>query len=62
VLLAFAKLGVSCLGGPIAHIGYFREEFAVRRRWLDEPAFADLAPSANSSPAPPAAKLGFRLA
>ena len=32
VLLAFFKLGVSCFGGPIAHIGYFREEFVVRRR------------------------------
>jgi len=36
VLLAFGKLGVSCFGGPIAHIGYFREEFVVQRRWLDE--------------------------
>ena len=34
VLLAFFKLGVTCFGGPIAHIGYFREEFVVRRRWL----------------------------
>jgi chromate transporter len=38
VLLAFGKLGISCFGGPIAHIGYFREEFVVRRRWLDEHA------------------------
>ena|SRR5882724_5261353 len=36
VLLAFTKLGVSSFGGPIAHIGYFRQEFVVRRRWLDE--------------------------
>src|SRR3974390_1979592 len=42
VLSAFAKLGVSCFGGPIAHIGYFRDEFVVRRRWLDERAYADL--------------------
>ena len=41
VLLAFFKLGVSCFGGPIAHIGYFREEFVVRRRWLDEQTYAD---------------------
>jgi chromate transporter len=31
VLLVFLKLGVTCFGGPIAHIGYFREEFVVRR-------------------------------
>ena len=36
VLLAFGKLGVTCFGGPIAHIGYFRDEFVVRRRWLDD--------------------------
>ena len=32
VLLAFLKLGLTCFGGPIAHLGYFREEFVVRRR------------------------------
>ena len=36
VLCVFFKLGVSCFGGPIAHIGYFRDEFVLRRRWLDE--------------------------
>ncbi len=42
VLWAFLKLGLTSFGGPIAHLGYFREEFVVRRRWLDEQAFADL--------------------
>src|ERR1035441_2725203 len=37
VLLAFGKLGVTCFGGPIAHIGYFREEFVVRRAWKSVP-------------------------
>ena len=41
VLLAFFKLGVTCFGGPIAHIGYFREEFVVRRHWLDEQTWRD---------------------
>ncbi len=36
VLSIFLKLGVSCFGGPIAHIGYFREEFVVRREWIGE--------------------------
>jgi hypothetical protein len=34
VLLVFLRLGVTCFGGPIAHIGYFRDEFVVRRRWV----------------------------
>lgn len=38
VLLIFLKLGLSCFGGPIAHIGYFRDEFVVRRHWLGEQA------------------------
>jgi hypothetical protein len=42
VLLVFLKLGVSCFGGPIAHIGYFRRKFVVRRHRLDEQAYADL--------------------
>ena len=35
VLRAFTKLGFTCFGGPIAHIGYFRDEFVVRRLWLE---------------------------
>src|ERR1700751_4872234 len=42
VFRVFLKLGISSFGGPIAHIGYFREEFVVRRRWLSEPTFVDL--------------------
>ena len=42
MLFAFAKLGIGSFGGPIAHIGYYRQEFVVRRGWIDEAAFADL--------------------
>jgi hypothetical protein len=35
VLRVFAKLGITCFGGPVAHIGYFRDEFVVRRKWID---------------------------
>jgi chromate transporter len=38
VLLAFLRLGVTCFGGPIAHIGYFRDEFVVRHHCIDEQA------------------------
>ena len=43
VLAAFAKLGVIAFGGPIAHLGYFRDEFVIRRRWLKEAAVAVVA-------------------
>ncbi|MGA7526975.1 MAG: chromate transporter, partial [Pseudolabrys sp.] len=61
VLLAFGKLGVSCFGGPIAHIGYFREEFVVRRRWLDEHAYADLVALCQFLPGPASSQVGFSI-
>jgi chromate transporter len=61
VLLAFAKLGVTCFGGPIAHIGYFREEFVVRRRWLDEHAYADLVALCQFLPGPASSQVGFSI-
>ncbi len=42
VFLAFLKLGCSAFGGPIAHLGYFRDEFVRRRGWLSESSYADL--------------------
>src|SRR5450759_2691418 len=43
VFAAFLKLGLTSFGGPVAHLGYFRNEFVERRKWLDEPTYADLA-------------------
>src|SRR5208337_2340240 len=61
VLLAFAKLGVSSFGGPIAHIGYFRQEFVVRRRWLDEKAYADVVALCQFLPGPASSQVGFSI-
>jgi chromate transporter len=61
VLLAFLKLGVTSFGGPIAHIGYFREEFVVRRRWLDEQAYADLVGLCQFLPGPASSQVGFSI-
>jgi chromate transporter len=61
VFRAFLKLGVSSFGGPIAHIGYFREEFVVRRRWLDQQAFADLVALCQFLPGPASSQTGFSI-
>src|SRR5579883_2875281 len=61
VLRVFLKLGLSCFGGPIAHIGYFREEFVVRRRWLDEAAFVDLVALCQFLPGPASSQVGFSI-
>ena len=49
---AALKLGLTSFGGPIAHLGYYREEFVVRRKWLDERSFADLVALCQFLPGP----------
>lgn len=61
VLRIFARLGVTCFGGPIAHIGYFRHEFVVRRRWLREEAYADLVGLCQFLPGPASSQVGFSI-
>jgi chromate transporter len=61
VLRIFLKLGLSCFGGPIAHIGYYYEEFVVRRRWIDEQAFADLVALCQFLPGPASSQVVFSI-
>jgi chromate transporter len=61
VLAAFLKLGLTSFGGPIAHFGYFREEFVRRRSWLDERAFADLVALCQFLPGPSSSQVGFAI-
>ena len=61
VFRIFLRLGLTSFGGPIAHLGYFREEFVVRRRWLDENAFADLVALCQFLPGPASSQVGFAL-
>ena len=61
VLAVFLKLGVTCFGGPIAHIGYFRREFVERRRWLDDETFTDLVGLCQFLPGPASSQVGFSI-
>ncbi|MFG6177900.1 chromate efflux transporter [Halomonas sp. THAF12] len=61
VFRAFLLLGLSAFGGPIAHLGYFRQEFVARRRWLDEHAYADLVALCQFLPGPASSQVGFAL-
>src|SRR5690242_6912661 len=61
VFLAFLKLGLTSFGGPVAHLGYFRQEFVARRRWLDEPAFADIVALCQFLPGPASSQVGITL-
>lgn len=61
VFLAFLKLGLTSFGGPIAHLGYFRDELVVRRKWIDEQGYADLVALCQFLPGPASSQAGFAL-
>ncbi len=61
VFQVFLRLGVTAFGGPVAHLGYFHEEFVKRRRWLDESAFADLVALCQFLPGPASSQFGFAV-
>ena len=61
ILAAFPKLGLTSFGGPIAHLGYFREEFVTRRKWIDDGGYADLVALCQFLPGPASSQVGFAL-
>ena len=61
VFRAFLKLGLTSFGGPIAHLGYFRDELVVRRQWIDEAAYGDLVALCQFLPGPASSQVGFSL-
>ena len=61
IFLTFLRLGLTSFGGPVAHIGYFRDEFVVRRKWLDERAYADLVALCQFLPGPASSQVGIGI-
>ena len=61
VLAVATRLGLTSFGGPIAHLGYFRDEYVVRRRWLDEESYADLVALCQFLPGPASSQLGIAI-
>ena len=61
VFLAFLRLGLTSFGGPIAHIGYFHDEFVVRRKWLNEQTYADLVALCQFLPGPASSQIGIGI-
>lgn len=61
LLLVALRLGLTSFGGPVAHLGYFREEYVVRRRWLDDAAYADLVALCQLLPGPASSQVGMAI-
>ena len=61
VLTVALRLGLTSFGGPIAHLGYFRDEYVVRRKWLDEKSYADLVALCQFLPGPASSQVGMAI-
>jgi chromate transporter len=61
ILKASAKLGLTSFGGPTAHLGYFREEYVVKRKWLDDKTYADLVALCQFLPGPASSQVGISV-
>ncbi|SDP28315.1 chromate transporter [Ralstonia sp. 25mfcol4.1] len=59
VFVVFLRLGLTSFGGPVAHLGYFREAFVAQRRWLSEHAYADIVALCQFLPGPASSQVGM---
>jgi len=61
IFTVFLKLGLTSFGGPIAHLGYFRQEFVERRKWMSDRVYADLVALCQFTPGPASSKVGIGI-
>lgn len=61
VFLVALRLGLTSFGGPIAHLGYFREEYVARRKWLDEHTYADVVAMCQVLPGPASSQVSISI-
>lgn len=61
ILLVSIRLGLTSFGGPIAHLGYFHEEYIRRRKWMDEKSYADLVALCQFLPGPASSQVGIGI-
>ena len=61
IFVVSTKLGLTSFGGPIAHLGYFHEEYVRRRKWLDEQGYANLVALCQFLPGPASSQVGIGI-
>ena len=61
LFFSFFLLGLSSFGGPIAHIGYFRNVFVKQKNWLDEKTYIDFVTLCNFLPGPSSSQVGMSI-
>ena len=61
ILFVSTRLGLTSFGGPVAHLGYFHEEYIRRRKWMDEKSYADLVALCQFLPGPASSQVGIGI-
>ncbi|MCK0470957.1 chromate transporter [Halalkalibacter sp. APA_J-10(15)] len=61
IFLISTRLGLTSFGGPVAHLGYFHEEYVRRRKWMDEKSYADLVALCQFLPGPASSQVGMGI-
>lgn len=61
IFLVSTRLGLTSFGGPVAHLGYFHEEYVRRRKWMDEKSYADLVALSQFLPGPASSQTGIGI-
>jgi chromate transporter len=61
VLLVATRLGLTSFGGPVAHLGYFHNEYVQRRRWLSQQAYAEVVALSQALPGPASSQVGIAV-
>ncbi|EMT53387.1 chromate transporter [Brevibacillus borstelensis AK1] len=61
IFLVATKLGLTSFGGPVAHLGYFHNEYVRKRKWLDDQAYADLVALCQFLPGPASSQAGIGI-
>ncbi|MBN6884880.1 chromate transporter [Cytobacillus horneckiae] len=61
IFIVSSKLGLTSFGGPIAHLGYFHNEYIRKRKWMDERSYADLVALCQFLPGPASSQVGIGI-
>ncbi|MFV0449198.1 MAG: chromate efflux transporter [Vibrio sp.] len=61
IFKTFFWLGWISFGGPAAHIGYFRQTFVEKLKWLDDSEYAQIVALSQFLPGPGSSQVGFSI-
>lgn len=61
IFKTFFWLGWISFGGPAAHIGYFRQTFVEKLKWLDDSDYAQIVALSQFLPGPGSSQVGFAV-